>query len=140
MSSWRTGRNDNIPDWSLFRVVGPQGRKIWFSRTFDFVIKPGESKSDCFHGHVEKPFTWGDFVRLREAGPADDDPQFLPDKMPDIVFYSGGYHAAFLTPDKYGAAVEETLIQYHETSKAHNVPMPQFHLLLNVMVSSTIIL
>jgi len=80
-----------------------------------------------WHGHFEKPFTWGDFVRLRKAGPSDDDPQFLFEKMPDIaLFYSGGYHASTLTSSQYGEAVEEALVQYQDASKAHNVPMPQF--------------
>jgi hypothetical protein len=141
VNTWRTGRNKNRPDWSLFSVGGPQSRKIWFSHTFDYIsfIRGGESHQG-WNGKFEKPFTWGDFVRLREAGPRDDDPQFPFDKMPNIIFYSGGYHASPLTFNRYGAAVEEALIQYHDASKAHNVPMPQFHLLLNIMVSSFVIL
>ena len=51
-----------------------------------------------------------------------------------------GYHASTLTSSQYGAAVEEALVQYQDASKAHNVPMPQFHLLLNIMVSSVVVI
>ena len=137
VASWSSGRNGN--DWTLVALGNPQSRKIWITYTFDFIIEGGELNPG-WHGHFEKPFTWGDFVRLRKAGPSDDDPQFLFEKMPDIVFYSGGYHASTLTSSQYGAAVEEALVQYQDASKAHNVPMPQFHLLLNIMVSSVVVI
>jgi hypothetical protein len=134
--SWTIGRTSGT-DCFLFAIGGQKSRKIWLLYTFDFIIEGGESSPD-WHGHMEKPLTWGDFIRLRGAGPRDDDPLFSFDKMPDIVFYSGGYHASTLTSSQYGAAVEEVVIQYHDASKAYNVPMPQFHLLLNIMVSSFI--
>ena len=135
VASWSSGRNGK--DWTLVALGNPQSKKIWITYTFDFIIEGGELNPG-WHGHFEKPFTWGDFVRLRKDGPRNDDPQFLFEKMPDIVFYSGGYHASTLTSSQYGAAVEEALVQYQDASKAHNVPMPQFHLLLNIMVSSVV--
>ena len=74
-------------------------------------------------------------MHLRNDGPRDDDPQLPPEKIPDIVFYSWGYHASTMTAHQYGAAIEEALHQYQGALKEHNVPMPQFHLVLNMMVS-----
>jgi hypothetical protein len=74
-------------------------------------------------------------MHLRNNGPRDDDPQLPPEKIPDIVFYSWGYHASTMTAHQYGAAIEEALHQYQGALKEHNVPMPQFHLVLNMMVS-----
>ena len=132
VASWQTHRN-NVHDWMLVAISDPQRQyKIWLSYTFDFIIGEGETEAAR---HFDKPFTWGDFMRLRNDGPRDDDPQFPPEKSPDIVFYSGGYHASKMTAQQYGAAIEEALHQYQGALKEHNVPMPQFHLMLNMMVS-----
>jgi hypothetical protein len=40
-----------------------------------------------------------------------------------------------MTTQQYGAAIEEALHQNQGALKEHNVPMPQFHLMLNIMVS-----
>jgi hypothetical protein len=131
VASWQTHRH-NKNDWLLVAISDPQQqRKIWLSYTFDFIME-GETEAAR---HFEKPFTWGDFMRLRNDGPRDDDPQFPPEKSPDMVFYSGGYHASKMTAHQYGAAIEEALHQYQGALKENNVPMPQFHLMLNIMVS-----
>jgi hypothetical protein len=40
-----------------------------------------------------------------------------------------------MTTQQYGAAIEEALHQNQGALKEHNVPMPQFYLMLNITVS-----
>lgn len=128
--SWQTGRAGKYIDFILVAIGDPQcSRKVWFSFTFDYAVAHDEEEAKT----PEKPFTWGDFVRLRKDGPRYDDPQFLTEKRPDIVFYSGGYHASHLNASQYGAAIEGELNRYQDAF--HNISMPPFHLMLNIMVS-----
>lgn len=130
--SWQTGRAGKYIDFILVAIGDPQcSRKVWFSFTFDYAVAHDEEEAKT----PEKPFTWGDFVRLRKDGPRYDDPQFLTEKRPDIVFYSGGYHASHLNASQYGAAIEGELNRYQDAFEGHNISMPPFHLMLNIMVS-----
>jgi hypothetical protein len=128
VASWYTHRNNNY-DWLLVAIGDPQRQyKIWLSYTFDYIFGEGETKAAR---HFDNPFMWGEFMSLRNDGPREDDPQFPPEKSPDILFYSGGYHASTMTASQYGAAIEEALHQYQGALKDHHVQMPQFHLMLN---------
>jgi hypothetical protein len=129
--SWQTGRAGKYPDFILVSIGDPQcDHKVWFSFTFDYAITYEEGDTI-----LEKPLTWGDFMRLRKDGPRDDDPQFQTEKSPDIVFYGGGYHASYLNASQYGAAIEGALTRYQDAFNGHNVSMPPFHFMLNIMVS-----
>jgi hypothetical protein len=128
---WQTGRAGKYIDFILVAIGDKHcSHKVWFSFTFDYAVVYEEGMR-----LKEQPFTWGDFIRLRKDGPRDDDPQFLTEKRPDIVFYSGGYHASHLNASQYGAAIVGDLNRYQDAFKGHNISIPPFHLMLNIMVS-----
>lgn len=120
ITSWGSQRSGNP-----YYYLAQQTEKVWFSYMFNFIVPESGGQMNW-----QVPFTWGDFIEMRGEGPRDDDPNFPNDKVPDIVFFSPGYHASVLNSHAYGAAIERTLSQWQDT---HNAHIPHLHLMLNMM-------
>lgn len=121
---WMRGRNAEHPDFLLYRI-GRFGRRVWLSFTYSFL-------SDAW----QLPYTWGDFVLERKQGRRrrhPSDPKWPLKRVPDVVFYSPGYHASKLDASTYGIGLEEILRKWQETIQGHGATMPAMHLMLNMM-------
>ena len=123
---WRSGRNEKNPDFFLYRI-GWFGHRVWLSFTYNYLAP--SSLSDAW----QLPYTWGDFVRERKSGPHRSDPLWTDEKVPDIVFYSPGYHASKLNATVYGTGLEGVLNTWQETIEGLGATMPVMHLMLNMM-------
>lgn len=116
-----------IDDDSEEKTSPPQ--EVWLSYRFAFV---SEGKMDGTWWQI--PYTWGDFMEQRGEGPRDDDPNFPISKIPDIVFFSPGYRASVMNAAAYGSITERLLDQWQATLDVYyNAPMPEVHLMLNMM-------
>ena len=122
---WRSGRNPD-PDFQLHGIFDSE-RQIWLTFSYSFLSQ--ESVSEAWR----LPYTWGDFVRERKGGPHPKDPQWPDERVPDVVFYSPGYHASKLNATVYGRGLEGVLREWQETMAGHGAPMPAMHLMLNMM-------
>ena len=76
--------------------------EIWIGYTFNFLTQNHDESNTVMWG---VPLTWGDFVQQQGEGPMDDDTGYDDDTVPDIIFWSPGYHATQLTSDDYGVSV-----------------------------------
>ena len=126
---WMRGRNAEHPDFLLYRI-GRFGRRIWLSFTYSF-MRP-DSLSDAW----QLPYTWGDFVLERKQGRRrrhPSDPKWPLKRVPDVVFYSPGYHASKLDASTYGMGLEGILRKWQEAIHGHGATMPAMHLMLNMM-------
>jgi hypothetical protein len=123
---WTSGRNGKIPDF-LLHGISDGTRRIWLSFTYSFLSQI--QLADAW----PLPYTWGDFVRERKGGPDSRDPPWSPDRVPDMVFYSPGYHASKLNATTYSAALEGVLATWQATVEGNGAPMPALHLMLNMM-------
>ena len=85
-------------------------------------------------------YTWGDFtsslpqryIWLNRNG----DPNYPQDRVPDVIFFSPGYHASQLNSTEYGAALDKELALYQETMTKNNWPVSLMHVFLNMMPAS----
>ena len=79
--------------------------------------------------------TWGDWLKGRQEGQSpNNDPNFSKDKVPDIIFWSPGYHSSTSSSHRFGMLVDNMLSRLEEKTREINPPvMPQMHLMLNIM-------
>ena len=66
----------------------------------------------------------------RKEGPRVHDPGFEKGRTPDILFWSPGYHTTKLNASAYGDSIDGILDRWQD---AIDGPMPQMHLMLNMM-------
>jgi len=113
---------------SMLHGISDGTRQIWLSFSFNFLYHSPPAE------YFPLQYTWGEFVRERKWGPHNSrDPPWPPDRVPDTVFYSPGYHASKLNATTYGAVLEGVLATWQATMEENGAPMPALHLMLNMM-------
>ncbi len=125
VKEWKTKNNTQAPDMLLARFGSESEGRIWLSYKFHFMTKETQE--------LAIGYSWQEFLRGRGEGPRDDDPYWQSDRVPDVVFYSPGYHASSLNSSAFGGALEGILRKWEQWNRENNATMPRMHLMLNMM-------
>lgn len=149
MSTGRIFHGDpskNRPDYAQIPLVmgeeegsSTDGRpRIWATLVYDEINKSTAKGTMASMFYNKLPWTWGDFLAKRKYREGDTDPNFPPNKVPDVVFYGPGYHASSISSSQFGEVVDNMLNIMEEgyravVQSAPSSPLPQIHLVLNMM-------
>ena len=90
-----------------------------------FALQDLEEWREGKNREVDIPYTWGDFVEQRGEGPRADDLRFPADRVPDVVFFSPGYHASMLKSTAYGDMTERILAGWRDALRERHYGAPR---------------